>query len=96
MSLQDIRLWEQEDINTIAIGVFETYGSFKIKDNLKIIVGRQGIELDNGRLFSRGNWSQRSCAHHGVRLTFQQNNFNSDFIFLYNQNTPSIFGTYYS
>lgn len=98
LSLQDVRIWGQNGISSASgtIGVFETYARFALKKNWKITLGRQAVELDNGRLFSRANWNQSSRAHDGIRMDYNTSHFSSAFFAFYNQDKANIFGTSYA
>ena len=96
-SIQDVRVWGQ-DGNSPAVGslsVFETYASFKLGNYWWIKLGRQAVELDNGRLFSKSNRSQFSRAHDGIRFNFEKKAIRSDFMFFYNQKQAANFGNSY-
>lgn len=96
-SLQDVRIWGQNGASP-AIGslhVFETYACFALPKNWEIKLGRQSIELDNGRLFSEGNWNQYSRAHDGIQLSFNKKKIDTRFFLFYNQNAANLFGTSY-
>ena len=57
-SIQDIRIWGQygqESING-SLNVFEAYIEPNIKSNWLLRIGRQNVQLDNGRLFSKSDW----------------------------------------
>jgi len=95
---QDIRIWDQNEAGSItgSLGIFETYAKLKIKKNWQIKLGRQGVELDNGRLFSKANWSQSSRTHDGVRITFENVYLKNELMGFYNEPESNIFGTKYN
>ena len=98
LSVQDVRVWGS--YGTISTGgsvsVYEAYGEVPLFDGLRLLLGRQSVELDNGRLFSAANWNQHSRAHDGLRLTYSEgNSFNSSLLSFFNQLDAQIFGTSY-
>lgn len=97
LSLQDVRIWGQNgnSLATGSFGIFESFACLALKKNWNITIGRQAVELDNGRLFSRANWNQTSRAHDGIRLNYEAKRFSSAFFAFYNQNKANIFGTNY-
>lgn len=97
MSIQDVRIWGQDGANPSigTLGVFETYARFYIKNGWILKMGRQALELDNGRLFSKANWNQFSRAHDGLRLIWNQKRFSTEISAFYNQDQTALFGTAY-
>jgi len=97
-SLQDVRVWGQFGQNSTngSLSVFEIYGTQRLSNNWKVKLGRQGVELDNGRLFSQANWSQESKAHDGINLIFNSKNLNSELMGFFNQSGENTFGTDYN
>lgn len=95
-SIQDVRIWGQDGKNPSGgLGVFEAYARFKMGQQWWIKLGRQGVELDNGRLFARANWNQFSRTHDGIRLNHQTAKVRQSILLFYNQNKASLFGTDY-
>lgn len=99
-SVQDVRIWGQNGNSPAAnsFSIFEAYANFDLgKSSVwSLKVGRQAIELDNGRLFSKANWNQFSRAHDGLRLNYSKSKLSSDFMLFYNQSGANTFGTVYS
>lgn len=96
-SIQDVSVWGQ-NIGSPAFGslhVFESYAVFPVFKKWNLKIGRQAVELDNGRLFSKANWNQFSNAHDGLRLKYNSKNLSNDLMFFYNQSGFSTFGTNY-
>lgn len=96
-SIQDVRIWGQDGKEPSGgLGVFEAYARFKMGQQWWIKLGRQGVELDNGRLFARANWNQFSRAHDGIRLNHKTAKVRQSILLFYNQNNAALFGTDYS
>lgn len=97
-SIQDVRVWGeygQVSING-SLNVFEAYVETYFTDNLFLRLGRQKVELDNGRLFSAANWSQASKAHDGINLVFKNKKTTSELMTYFNQTAERLFETNYA
>lgn len=97
-SIQDIRVWGQYGQTATAgsLNVFEAYAETSISGAFSVRLGRQKIELDNGRLFSAANWSQAGRAHDAVNIIFNSNSIHSELIGSFNQTSERIFDTEFS
>lgn len=97
-SIQDIRVWGQygSKSNNGGLGIFEAYAESKFNDHWSIRIGRQGVDLDNGRLFSTAPFSLTAKAHEGLRLMFANAKVQSDLLLFYNQSGEQLFGTSYA
>lgn len=95
-SVQDVRIWGQNGNNPSgSLGVFEAYANLRFAESWWIKMGRQAVELDNGRLFARANWNQFSKSHDGIRIDQNKNKLKQSFLVFYNQSSASIFGNPY-
>ncbi len=97
-SIQDVRIWGEQgqNSNSSTLSVFEAYLQAELSKNWSIKLGRQSLELDNGRLFSRANWSQSSRAHDGINLRYNSSKINAQLVGFYNQSYVNSSGTYYT
>lgn len=97
-SIQDIRVLGQygQTSTSGSLSVFEAYVDADITDQFFVRIGRQKIDLDNGRLFSPANWNQASRAHDGINLIFNNNHIHSEFFTSFNQTAERIFDTDFS
>lgn len=79
-SLQEIHLWGKrgKPSSIGGINAFELYVQKKILSNLMVKIGRQGVLLDNGRIFSDAPWAQQSRSHEGLRLTYNNAQLSTD------------------
>jgi hypothetical protein len=91
-SLQEIHLWAKSGVfSSIAnINAYELYLQPRLSQNLSFRIGRQGVSLDNGRIFSDAPWAQQGRAHEGIRVMHRGENVSNDLFALatrhYSQN----------
>lgn len=97
-SIQDLRVWGQygQTSTSGSLNVFEAYVDANINEQFLVRMGRQKVELDNGRLFSAANWSQAARAHDGINFIFNNSNIHSELITSFNQTAERIFDTDFS
>lgn len=97
-SIQDIRVWGQygQSSTSGSLNVFEAYVETAISDRFSVKLGRQKVELDNGRLFSQANWNQAARAHDGINIIYKTNTIHSEFITAFNQTSERLFETDFS
>ena len=97
-SFQDVRIWGQYGLESTngSISFFEAYVESRIVSDLYLRMGRQSVQLDNGRLFSMSNWSQSSKAHDGLNIFIKKEKINTQLMLFFNQSTDRIFETDYS
>ncbi|MCC7050518.1 MAG: alginate export family protein, partial [Bacteroidia bacterium] len=97
-SIQDIRVWGQygQTSTSGSLSIFEAYAETYFTDNLFIRMGRQKVELDNGRLFSAANWSQAGRAHDGLNLIYKKEKISSELMCYFNQTSERLYETNFS
>lgn len=97
-SLQDVRVWGQfgQKSTNGSLSVFEAYVESHFNEKWSVILGRQGVELDNKRIFSKANWNQHSRAHDGFNFRFRSDRILSEQMFFFNQTSTPNFGTNFS
>jgi hypothetical protein len=97
-SAQEIHLWgKQGKLSTTgSINFYELYLEPSLTKNLSLRIGRQGISLDNGRLFSDAPWSQQGRAHEGVRLLYASSRLAADLITTFTRDYSTHFDAAYS
>ncbi|WP_348799988.1 alginate export family protein [Flavobacterium adhaerens] len=97
-SIQDIRVWGQygQASTTGSLNVYEAFVEINPFENFVVKMGRQKVELDNGRLFSAANWSQTGRAHDGLNLIYKNNTIETELLTAFNQSSERIFETSYS
>lgn len=99
LSVQDVRLWGAYGTlsSNGSLSVYEAYADMKPSDDIRFRIGRQGVELDNGRLFSASNWNQRGRAHDGLSLSYSGGSgLSSSLMSFFNQIEEHLFGTSYN
>lgn len=79
-----------------SINAYELYIEPALSKNISLRVGRQGVTLDNGRIFSDAPWAQQSRAHEGVRFMYKNKNLNTDFFTTFTRNYGTRFEATYS
>ncbi|MBV9963961.1 MAG: alginate export family protein [Parafilimonas sp.] len=110
LSLQDARVWGQQDpregqtgtattatpSTTFPIYFFEAYAEPHFNDKLSLRIGRQRISYDNQRLFSENNWRLPGNSFDAARLIYNNKiNFATELVFSYQQSGENIFTTKY-
>lgn len=97
-SFQDVRVFGQDGqtSKTGSLSVFEAYVDGYLNDNWFVRIGRQAVELDNKRIFSKANWDQWSRAHDGFNLVFNNKKILSEAMVFFNQTGSPTFGTNFS
>lgn len=97
-SLQEIHLWgKSEKFSSIgSINAYELYLEAKFTKNLSVKIGRQGLSLDNGRIFSDAPWSQQGRSHEGIRLFYNQEQITTDFTIAATRKYPTQYEAAYS
>lgn len=69
IQLQDVRNYGQPGGNTQGnIGAAEAWGSLELREGLKAVVGRQKVDIDNGRIVGAANWANPGRFLDGVQL----------------------------
>jgi hypothetical protein len=110
LSLQDARVWGQQDprggqtgtattsnsSTVFPIYFFEAYAEPHFNDKLSLRIGRQRISYDNQRLFSENNWRLPGNSYDAARLIYNNKiNFTTELVFSYQQSGENIFTTKY-
>ncbi|NUN99478.1 MAG: hypothetical protein HUU01_02545 [Saprospiraceae bacterium] len=97
-SLQEIHLWGKSGkISSIgSINAYELYLQTAIARNLWVKIGRQGLLLDNGRMFSDAPWAQQSRSHEGIRLFYDRKKLATDFTIAATRKYPKQYEAAYS
>lgn len=97
-SLQEIHLWGKSGkLSTIgSINAYELYLEAQIAKNLSVKIGRQGLSLDNGRIFSDAPWSQQGRSHEGIRLLYDKEKLTTDFTIATTRKYPNQYEAAYS
>lgn len=97
-ALQEIHLWGKsgKPSSIGSINAYELYLETQITKNLSVKIGRQGLSLDNGRIFSDAPWSQQGRSHEGIRLFYNQEKVATDFTVAATRKYPNQYEAAYS
>ena len=110
LSLQDARVWGQQDpregqsgvgsatpATTYAMYMFEAYAEPKFSDKFSVRIGRQRVMYDNQRLFAENDWRLPGNSHDGIRLIYNNKiNFTTELLAAFNQSAENVFTTKYA
>ncbi len=106
LSLQDARVWGQQDpregqsgvstqatpATTFPVYLFEGYAEPKFGDKFSIRIGRQRVIYDNQRLFAENDWRLPGNSHDAIRLIYNNKiNFTTELLGAYNQSGENVF-----
>ncbi len=96
-SFQEIHLIGKagEPSSVGSVNAFELYLEPKFH-NFSVRIGRQGLLLDNGRMFSDAPWAQQGRSHEGIRLFYTGKKFTSDFTWAFTRHYSTRFDQSYS
>lgn len=96
-SPQEIHVWGKSGKASAvgSVNFYELYLEQQISKKLSVKAGRQGVSVDNGRLFSTAPWAQQSRSHEGVRL-FYEGKFKTDFMAAFTRSYSDKFSADYS
>lgn len=97
-SLQEIHLWGKDGkaSSVASINAFELYGEAALSKKVAVRLGRQGLSLDNGRLFSTAPWAQQGRSHEGVRIFYNNKVTTTDLTVAFTRNYGKRFDEAYS
>jgi len=97
-SLQDLRVWGQQDPRTTAasVQVFESWAELMLSGRFSVRLGRQRLIYDNQRLFAENDWRLSGAAHDALNFRFQSSKVSGDLAFAFNQMGERYFGTDYT
>jgi hypothetical protein len=97
-SWQEIHLWGKGGQASAigSINAYELYVEPAIAKKLSARIGRQGLSLDNGRIFSAAPWAQQCRAHEGVRLFFEPEGISMDLTVAFTRPYAEFFDPAYS
>lgn len=109
LSLQDARVWGQQDpregqsgigpatpSTTYALYMYEVYAEPKFGDKFSVRIGRQKVMYDNQRLFAENDWRLPGNSHDAIRLIYNNKiNFTTELLAAFNQSGENVFSTKY-
>ncbi|MHA4846144.1 alginate export family protein [Flavitalea antarctica] len=93
---QEIHYWDKnEGSKAGSINFYQLYLESKF-NGVNLRVGRQGVLLDNGRIFSDAPWAQQSRAHEGIRFMKYSKKFRNDLFLLFTRKYSNEFDPAFS
>jgi hypothetical protein len=95
---QDVRIWGDEAMkkDVAGLGLYEGWVEVRVFDSLYIKAGRQELVVDNQRLFSNNNWSQKAVTHDALSIHYQRAAWRWDGAIAFNQSRDTTFSTDYA
>lgn len=94
-SIQNTGIWG-EAYGSQAFRLFEAWGNIPLNESWNLKVGRQAVNLDNGRLISERNWAQTGYSIDALRLNYSKQKFKNTLITAFNQKDELVFGSNYA
>lgn len=87
ISLQDVRLWGQENIanktgiqsSSVGVDVSQAWFDWNFKENWGLKTGRQIWSYDDGRILASRNWNQYALSWDAILLHYDKENFHFHF-----------------
>lgn len=97
-SLQEIHVWTENGVSpqTGGLNAHELYVESALTENFSLRVGRQAMNLDDGRLFSQARWAQQSRSHEGLRMFYSKGALSTDLTALFTRPYYQGFGNEFS
>ncbi|WP_069658102.1 alginate export family protein [Arcticibacter eurypsychrophilus] len=84
LTMQDSRIYGATDIKqTASLGIYEAYAELLLMQGLSVKIGRQGLQYEDGRLFSLAPWSNTGSAHDLAMLKYNNSSFEANLAFGY-------------
>jgi hypothetical protein len=103
ITLQDARVFGETDTKqpatatTGGISVYEAWTELLLVTGTSFKIGRQGVQFEDGRLFSLSSWSNTGNSHDLMQLAYTRGGFSGQLGFAYNnQKALNADSTYYS
>ena len=103
ITFQDARIWGDGNLNT-ATGAFgdsatidlkEGWAALRLRDNFKLKIGRQELQLDDGRLVAKRNWCNPGLSYDAAVFKYKKNSFVMDVALSYNNSLLNLFAGEY-
>jgi hypothetical protein len=90
LTLQDARVFGETDTKqpasatTGSLGIYEAWAELLVFSGTSVKLGRQGIQFEDGRLFSLSPWSNTGNSHDLGQVRYQANGFDAQLGYAYN------------
>lgn len=100
ITLQDARVFGETNTKGIGVntlGIYEAWTELLLFSGTSFKIGRQGVQFEDGRLFSLSPWSNTGNAHDLMQLIYKRDGFDAQLGYAYNnQKTLNADSIYYS
>lgn len=87
ITLQDARVFGETDsksTSTGTLGIYEAWTELPLFNGIRFKVGRQGIQFEDGRLFSLSPWSNTGNSHDLMQLLYKRDGLDVQLGYAYN------------
>ncbi len=74
---------ETDTKNSTTVGIYEAWADVSLFSGLSLKAGRQGVQYEDGRLFSKANWSNTGNSHDLGLLKYRSSIVDADLGFAY-------------
>ena len=100
---QDARIWGDANLYT-KTGVFgdsasidlkEGWAALRLNEHFKLKIGRQELQLDDGRLVAKRNWINPGLSYDAAVFKYKKNDFTIDVALSYNNSLLNLFAGEY-
>jgi hypothetical protein len=100
ITLQDARVFGETDTkgsSTGTLGIYEAWTELLLFNGIRFKIGRQGIQFEDGRLFSLSPWSNTGNSHDLMQLLYKRDGLDVQLGYAYNnQKALNADSVYYS
>lgn len=93
VTLQDARTYGEVDTKqpstetTGGVSVYEAWAELLVLPGTSFKIGRQGLQFEDGRLFTLSGWSNTGFAHDLAKVTYEMPGFSADLGYAYSNKT---------
>ncbi|HOO84702.1 MAG TPA: alginate export family protein [Prolixibacteraceae bacterium] len=100
ITLQDARVFGETNTKGIGantLGIYEAWAELLLNNGISFKIGRQGVQFEDGRLFSLSPWSNTGNAHDLMQLLYKRDGMDVQLGYAYNnQKALNADSIYYS
>ena len=95
--IQEIHVWNEggEISKAGSVNFYQLYLESRFR-SVNFRIGRQGVLLDNGRIFSDAPWAQQGRSHEGIRVMKDSKRISTALFFLFTRKYTDYFESLYS
>jgi hypothetical protein len=87
VTLQDARVFGETNTkgtSTGTLGIYEAWTELLLFSGTSFKIGRQGVQFEDGRLFSLSSWSNTGNAHDLMQLLYKRDGFEAQLGYAFN------------